>query len=88
MATPKKKITYSQALKKNKSFAQTQLRREAKQGKKGAPSQAAIERAYKTGKDSLTAAQLNAMYDKFSPPPKAPKKKTVAKKTTSTKKKK
>ena len=71
----KKKISYEQALKKNKAFAVKQLKREAKQGKKGAPTQAEIERAFNAGNDKLTAEELNKIYDKYSPPPKPPKKK-------------
>jgi hypothetical protein len=82
MATPKKKISYAAALKSNKAWATTQLKREAKQGKKGAPSQAAVNAAYAKGKDKLTTAQLNAIYEKFDPSPKDPslKKKTTTKK--------
>lgn len=78
--------SYSQALKKNKAFALTQLKREAKQGKKGAPSQAQIDKAYKAGKDSLTTAQLNAIHDKYSPPPKPPASKKATKKKSPVKK--
>lgn len=83
MAIPQKKISYSAALKSNKAWATTQLRREAKQGKKGAPTQAAVNAAYAKGKDKLTTAQLNAISEKFDPSPKDPslkKKKTPIKK--------
>tara|TARA_R110000787_G_scaffold15453_2_gene47732 strand:+ start:342 stop:602 length:261 start_codon:yes stop_codon:yes gene_type:complete len=77
MVTPKNKatanISYEKALKSNKTFATTQLKREATQGKKGAPNQAAVNAAYAKGKDKLTTKDLNAIYDKFSPPPKEPK---------------
>ena len=76
-------VSYEKALKANKAWATMQLKREAKQGKKGAPSPAAIKAAFEKGKDKLTTAELNAIYDKFSPPPKEPKNfKTKPKKTT------
>ena len=80
MDKPKKKITYEQALKKNKAFATAQLKREAKQGKKGAPKYDAVLKAYNSGKDKLSTKELNAIFDKFSPPPKEPKNSKTKKK--------
>ena len=66
-------VGYEKALKANKAWATMQLKREAKQGKKGAPNQAAVNAAFAKGKDKLTTEELNEIYNKFSPPPKEPK---------------
>ena len=50
---------YERALMSNKAFAVAQTRREAVQGKKGAPSASSVSRAISKGRDNLSRDQVN-----------------------------